>query len=798
MRYGVSTIANDLNPVAGAILIAALRIPGFFGPSLAVDLSRVGHELIDRIAERLKPYFPEPPAGDRVVAYIFARKVACPRTGKQVPLAPNWWLVRGEKPVAVRLVTERNGQLEQVEYEIVTGAEIDFDPDRGTVEGGDALSPWDGLTIDSDYIKAEAQAGRMGSDLYAVAFRTPRGREFRAATEDDIAALSRAKSEMARVLPVWLDADLLPTEDVPPGNDDRPRLYGMEKWRNMFSPRQQLAHGLFIEEFRAAVPAVRKEFGSERGDAILALLGLMQAKALDYNSYYAAWQPSRAQIAHTFDRHDFAFKSTYAEFDASRALYPWCLTQMVDAYKEIAELMRPADEGPLSQGQPWPVPGSVTVSVRSAGNLVDVPDGSVTVVCIDPPYYDNVMYAELADFFYVWEKRTLGQIYPAFFTETLTDKKNEAVANPSQFPDTGRRRKQLAAADYEAKMAAIFTECGRVLRDDGVLTVMFTHKRAEAWDTLGMGLLEAGFRIETSWPVNTESEQSLHQANKNSAASTIMLVCRKRDETDPDIHYFEDLESEVRAAARDALERFSRAGLSGVDLLLSTYGPALSVISSHWPVYSSEADPVTGRSRLLRPEEALDAARAEVVRLQRRRLVGSDAQLDPLSDFALVAWETFKAAEFPFDEARRLALATGGLDVDELARARIIEKKSGSVVLLTPDKRVRRGDDDRLPGVRPDATTFVSAIDAVHTVMYVASVDGLPAARVLIDRAGLATDLRFLACLQGLVNAIPRTRMKTGWARMEAEILDRVCTAYFPAIQVPLDPETAEVLDLGL
>src|SRR5204863_3554946 len=114
---------------------------------------------------------------------------------------------------------------------------------------------------------------------------------------------------------------------------------------------------------------------------------------------------------------------------------------------------------------------------------------------------------ELSDFFYVWEKRTLGLIHPKLFATELTDKQNEAVANPARFADTGKRKKELANADYEAKMAAIFAECSRVLRDDGVLTVMFTHKRAEAWDTLGMGLLQAGFRIETSWPVNTESEQ---------------------------------------------------------------------------------------------------------------------------------------------------------------------------------------------------------------------------------------------------------------------------------------------------
>ena len=213
-------------------------------------------------------------------------------------------------------------------------------------------------------------------------------------------------------------------------------------------------------------------------------------------------------------------------------------------------------------------------------------------------------------------------------------------------------------------MTAIFAECSRILDNRGVMTVMFTHKEADAWDSLGTALMESGFTIETSWPVNTESEQSIHQAKKNAAASTIMLVCRKREPRQSSSHpFFEDLEAEVRAAAREATVRFAAAGISGVDLLLSTYGPALSVISANWPVFSSEADEATGRSRLLRPEEALDAAREEVVRLRRQRLVGSEAALDAMTDFALLAWDTFKAAEFPFDEARRLALASGGLSV---------------------------------------------------------------------------------------------------------------------------------------
>ena len=310
----------------------------------------------------------------------------------------------------------------------------------------------------------------------------------------------------------------------------------------------------------------------------------------------------------------------------------------------------------------------------------------------------------------------------------------------------------------------------------------------------------AGFTIETSWPVNTESEQSLHQAKKNAAASTIMLVCRKRAPSDGRPPFFEDIEAEVRAAARDALVRLSDAGIRGVDLLLATYGPALSVISARWPVYSSDADPLTGRSRLLRPEEALDAAREEVTRLQRLRLIGHPVQLDPLTDFALIAWDTFKAEEFPFDEARRLALAVGGLDVDELARARVIAKKLGTVVLLPPAKRVRRAADAEagVPGVYPDATTFASVLDALHTVMYVADEDGLPAAKALADRAGLTTDSRFLAALQGMVNAVPRTKVKGDWLRGEARTLDALCTAYFPDVSLPESTARAEQLDLGM
>ena len=281
-----------------------------------------------------------------------------------------------------------------------------------------------------------------------------------------------------------------------------------------------------------------------------------------------------------------------------------------------------------------------------------------------------------------------------------------------------------------------------------------------------------------------------YQANKNAAESTIMLVCRKRPPALEAKSFLDDLAGEVRAAARTASVQFAEDGIDGVDLMLSTYGPALSVISSHWPVYSSTPDE-SGQERLLRPEEALDIAREEVVRLRRSRLVGKAAQIDDYTDFTLLAWDIFGAREFTYDTARLLALAVGGLGIDELAQARILKKGSGTVKLLQPSERVRRGADSHLPGVKPEAAKFDYVIDAVDTALYVAAEDGMPAAKRFLDQHGLTTDSAFLATVQGLVNAIPRSKMKGQWINPEAGLLDTLATLYLPSIEFP--PEELEI-----
>ena len=202
-------------------------------------------------------------------------------------------------------------------------------------------------------------------------------------------------------------------------------------------------------------------------------------------------------------------------------------------------------QGPCSPTPAWerPSPPPVTITCKPGDSLDHIADGSIDLVVMDPPYYDNVMYAELSDFFYVWLKRTAGHVFPELFRRHLTDKDNEAVANPARFRGQKGAR-ALAGRDYQERMASIFAECRRTLKADGVMTLMFTHKATGAWDALTKGLMEAGFVITASWPINTEAEGSLHIKDKAAANSTIFLVCRPRaeDARAEQDRYWEDVE----------------------------------------------------------------------------------------------------------------------------------------------------------------------------------------------------------------------------------------------------------------
>ncbi|MCK4816455.1 DUF1156 domain-containing protein, partial [bacterium] len=367
--------------------------------------------------------------GERVRRYIWARTIACPGTGKPVPLSPNWWLQKGNDPIAVRLLAEANYR--SCRFEIVHGREaIQSNPDQGTISRGTAISPWSGDTIDGDYIKGEAQAGRMGQQLYALSVQTGNGYEFRSATDNDLRAIRLAEKELESQLPKWEAKGLIPREPYPEvSTDPRPIRYGMRTWADFFSPRQLLALGTYLEVFHDVMQEVRKELSNEMADAVQTYLAFATDKACDHNSRMARWESTRNVIKGTFDRHDFSFKWSHAEMNLTipGLGFDWALSQINDAYSGISNLAKNAQSHFFKKPE-QDIEQRVDIVRGLAQDLSDHKPGSIDLICVDPPYYDNVMYSECSDFFYVWMKRTLGSVYPQFFTDELTDKDNEAVA----------------------------------------------------------------------------------------------------------------------------------------------------------------------------------------------------------------------------------------------------------------------------------------------------------------------------------------------------------------------------------
>jgi putative DNA methylase len=781
LRYGMSTIANELNPVAAAILEGTITLPARFGPALAADIELYGKRWASAAAKRLGEAFPKPDKTD-TISYIWAHTVPCPTTGLATPLCPNLWLANTAGS-QIALALEPNRATSTIDTEIVTGeAAIPFG-ERATYKQGNGISVWTNEPFDGDYIRGCAQSGTMGHMMLAVSYTTGRGREFRVPSYDDLHGIDVARGRLESSLSQWESADLVPDEVRFIGPADRAAQYGIKTMRDMYSDRQLLVNVTLLEELLQVSADACLEQGRERGKAIALYLSLALGKCVNYNSRLASWDPTRLKIRSTFDRHDFSFKWTFAEFDGAFALAPWAVDQISEAYSAISALS--STNGPLFDH----VTSADSAVVVGSATELPLADRSVDAIITDPPYYDNVMYAECADFFYVWSKRSLRETWPELCKLRLTDKEREAVANAALFKDvathrgSGKRRSdsktaaELADERYELLLTDSFKEAHRVLKDDGVMTVMFTHKRVDAWDTLGMALLESGFRIESSWPVHTESEHSLHQAKKNSASSTILLTCRKRQGTQP--AFWTDIRAEIERAVEDAVARFSAEGMVGVDLTLATYGPALSVLSRNWPVYTGDTD-ASGTPLVIRPDIALDLAREKVAGIKKRGLLGGrQVEFDRPTDWWLLAWSDFQAREFPSGEALKLSIATH-LNLDDLAkRHRLLGATSGSVSILTPQQR------RAAKAVVPEAKSYTTYVDALHTFMLVYDEDGLGAARAWLARTGYADDAKFHDLVRAALYAVPRTRAKDKFVLPEAQTLESIRANIFEDIAAP-------------
>lgn len=768
-RYGLKVLASDLNPVAVVTMKAAIEYPLKFGPDLQQDIDKWVKWVGDEAEKRLAEFFPSLP-GEKVQNYLWAHTVVCPNCESIVPLSPNWWLSRitgyagkgQERKVtgnwyAVQPIP--NPEARKCDFKLIKGRKgkgttiqdgaVDYNPEESsTISRAIAKCPSCSNIVENQYLCSYSKGNNLGHQLYAVALKKGKAAlDFSTPRPIDLQGVDLAAKEIAKKLNYWESEGLISHHPTPENPQySMIRNYGILEWSQCFNPRQLLTLITYVEIINEAKRTIQSEYPADKAEAITLYLALVFDRCVDKNSRLSNYDPTRNNIARASAQHALNLMWNYPEVSGSGELWRLCVDAFVSDYRHLCALF-----GSQINSASLPEMEScnsqlVRIEAASADELGHILDESVDAVVIDPPYYGTIPYADLSDFFYIWQKQILGDIFPDLFWSDLTDKEREAVANPSRFRNMGISPEELANQDYEAKMALAFAEYHRVLRDDGVMTVQFNHKDSGAWDVLAKSLIDAGFEITASWSVSTENPQNLHQAQKNSVSSTVLLVCRKRDPNAGQA-WWDDLRPQVAHLVEQRAPDFEANDINGIDLYLSAFGPALNVFSRHSPILDTSGNEV-------RPEQAFSEARKAVANYRFRKLAQTDTLgFDPLTTWYILAWDAFRAREFPFDEARQLALAVGGFNVSDLAKThKLLDSTSGICKLLTPDQRFKK----RAFSTNPEDFTLTSLIDGLHALIAVyleeQSID--PVRRFLKTTGLLSNDL-FMRAWEVTLRVIP-------------------------------------------
>ncbi|MFZ5805016.1 MAG: DUF1156 domain-containing protein [Acidobacteriota bacterium] len=731
LRLGCEAYALDVNPVAVLLNKAVLEYPQRFrDPSYRAPLpKRRGEEaqamlfdapradeapllaavrawgdwVLEEARRELARFYPPDPDGSIPVGYIWARTLPCqnPACGAEIPLMRQTWLAKKDrKQVALRLIPHKPAR--RVDAEIVEGSRIDFDPEEGTIARAHVKCPVCGGTIDDDTTRKLFREGKAGQRMMAVVLHHPKrtGKTYRLPTDRDLAAYHDAetalKKKSAQLREKW-GIEPVPDEPTPKGGGPGAERafsvykYGLTRWGDLFNTRQKLALITFADAVRRAYRGIRdsglgvREEREEFARAVVTYLALAVDRLADYNTTLCVWAVAGEFIAHTFGRQALPIVWDYFELSPfSSATGDWR-----SAVEWVTNVLTHLTRIPNPQS---PIP---TVHHGSATAL-PYPDNFFDAVLTDPPYYDNVPYSDLSDFFYVWLKRTIGDLYPDLFATPLTPKSEEMVADASK-----ANGMENALRRFEQMLTQAFAEIRRVLRPDGIAVIVFAHKTTAAWETVINALLDAGLYMTASWPIHTEMQARLRAQESAALASSIYMVCRKRP-ADAPAGEFPTVRREIEARIRQKLTQFWGEGIRGADFFMSAIGPAVEAFGKYARVEKLSGEKVE-------VAELLEYVRKVVAEFALSRILHG-AQLggvDALTRFYLLWRWTYNHARVPFDEARKLASGVGVELTEVWGPGGLVQKDKEYVRVLSPQERAR---DSRFE----KRETFATMVDALH------------------------------------------------------------------------------------
>jgi adenine-specific DNA methylase len=736
LRLGAETYASDCNPVAVFIEKATLEWPQKFGVEvklpeeetdeedlgmgrkkvnlLAYLVEKWANKILEEAREEIGQFYPtetgEGLVGKREVdpeqegwtpvGYLWARTIPCqnPTCGTTIPLIRQFWLSKkDDKEIAYRPVVDEVN--ETVDFELLHGTELEaamndgFDPKDGTVSRANASCPVCGQVTEAEKVRYLAREGLMDERMVAVVLHHPdeTGKKYRLATDADREAFASAEAYLEEKVEDWPYVENpLPEENLSPVGTlgFRVNRYGMTEWRDLFNPRQQLALVTFLEGIKASYDRIVEDsealiskaghdiYAGALAKAVVGYLGIIEDRIGDYSSNLMQWVSSGEFAAHTFVRQALPISWDYFENGPlSGAGGEW-----TSHLEWVLRYIRKNEWSPTAES--WVQRNSAT----------DLPygDDMLDAVVTDPPYYDNVPYASLSDFFYVWLKRAVGEHFPELFATPTVPKSDEAIMESTRHGENGE-----AKDFFENMLGQSFQEMNRVLKPGGIATVVYAHKTTEGWETMLNGLVDAGFVVTGSWPLHTERKARLRSAQSAALASSIYMVCRKTERED--LGFWNDIQPQIKSRVEEKLQQFWEADvIRGGDFFISAIGPGMEAYSRYDRVETYSGGEVTVR-------DLLQYIRGVATDFLVRRLLRdvSSGSVDKEGQFYLTYRWTFRDTRVEYDDALRIAKAEG-VNIDRIAKRDSFIKKTRKYIYV-------HGPQDR-----DDVEEVQDMVDAMH------------------------------------------------------------------------------------
>jgi putative DNA methylase len=709
-RLGLEAHASDLNPVAVMINKALIEIPPKFAncppvnprdrqkvggtghwkgaAGLAADVRYYGEWMRERAWERIGHLYPKH-EGETVIAWLWARTVKCPNPacGTQMPLVRSFDLSK-KKGKAAWVEPQVGTESRQLHFTVKQASK--GNGPEGTVNRQGAACLACKTAVPFDYIRAEGKAGRMSAQLMAIVSEGQSGRNYHAPTP---------KNEAVAQVAIPVNA---PDTDLPEqALSFRVQLYGMTKHRHLFTPRQLVALTTFsglVAEAREQILAdahaaglpdddIPLRDGGTSGRAYAEAVSIYLAFALDKmtttNSSICTWQTNPTRLVAAFSRQaipmvwDFAEANPFSNAAGDYSLAIDSLTRVVD------NLL------PVSHGQ----------AIQQDATLISL--GKKFLISTDPPYYDNIGYADLSDYFYAWLRINLRGVFPHIFSTLQVPKEAELIATPFRFAGS----KEQANKHFELGLQQAFERSQQICSNIYPLTIFYAFKQSEivpennlqgtsntGWETMLAALIGAGFMVSGTWPMRTELTVAL-KASVNALASSIVLVCRPRPENAP-VTARRDFVNALRLELPAALREMQSGNIAPVDLAQASIGPGMAVYSRYSKVLEPNGDRLTVRAALQLINQVLDEFLAE-----------TEGDLDPDSRFAVAWFEQYGFKSGDFGVADVLARAKN-TSVDGLRIAGVLTAGAGSVRLLSWEELD--------PGWDPAADPRLTVWEATH------------------------------------------------------------------------------------